>query len=97
MGFDMGSEPLRAIPQNMTPRSVGQLGTSKKTAPFGSWDSEITKDAVFSSSRSLMSPRVDVRRIPHPSLETPALTISLSDELGARSSASCVQMVTTTS
>ncbi|KAK6219358.1 Protein ltv1 [Pestalotiopsis sp. IQ-011] len=67
MGFDMGSEPLRAMPPDIVPRSVGQLhlelelGDTKKTAPYGTWSSEITKEAVFSSSRTQISPRVDRR------------------------------------
>ncbi|KAI1856135.1 hypothetical protein JX265_011850 [Neoarthrinium moseri] len=33
-------------------------GAPKTTAPFGLWESEISKDAVFSNSWSMMSPRV---------------------------------------
>lgn len=61
MGFDMGLESTRAMAHDIIYDGGHVEDGTKKTAPFGTWDSEITKDAVFSSSRVLISPRVDVR------------------------------------
>ena len=45
-----------ALVSDPQPRQPG----SKIVAPFGAWESEITKEAVFSTSWILSSPRVDV-------------------------------------
>lgn len=60
MGFDMGLESSRAMSQNITFDEPHSETGTRKTAPFGTWESDITKDAVFSASRGLISPRVDV-------------------------------------
>ncbi|KAH8200436.1 hypothetical protein TruAng_005399 [Truncatella angustata] len=54
----MGLESTRAMSHNAI-RVEEQGNKVKKTAPYGTWESDITKDAVFSSSRVLQSPRAD--------------------------------------
>ncbi|KAK9416086.1 putative Alpha/Beta hydrolase protein [Seiridium unicorne] len=62
MGFDMGLESSRAMSHAYNPASVvDNSDEPKRIAPYGTWESEITKDAVFSSSRVLLSPRFDRR------------------------------------